>query len=209
MNVLIFLGGEKPSKNLSRIAADRASMIIAADSGYDAISSSSIRPDVVTGDFDSILQIPESREFEVIPAPEQDATDFQKALRHLPPETRLLEILGGTGLRSDHFLTNLLIAAGLPSSLSVVFHDDTQSIYRITGALAFSMQLKLQTVVSLIPFTECSGVTTSGLRWNLKNSQMGPSSQLGQSNRVDEEAVSIQLKEGTLYAVVNHPNGLD
>lgn len=209
MNILIFLGGEKPSPQLSKSAARRAERIIAADSGYHAASDTGIQPDIVTGDFDSIGEFPNSPQLEVIPAPEQDATDFEKALRQLPPETDSIEILGGTGLRSDHFLTNLVIAAGLPDRLPVVFHDDTQSIYRITPELSFSRSLPPQTIVSLIPFASCSGVHTAGLHWNLADASMGPDGLLGQSNRVEEDTVRIRIAAGLLYAVVNHPQGID
>lgn len=207
MNTLIFLGGEKPSHKLAYHAAQRANLIIAADSGYLAISETEIKPDVVTGDFDSIGEIPLLGDFKLIPAPQQDATDFQKALRHVPPEGESVEILGGTGLRSDHFLTNLLIAASLPESISVVFHDDTQSIYRVTPHFSLSLNVQPGTIVSLIPFAACRGVVSSGFHWNLENAKMGPSDQLGQSNCVDLPQVSIRIAAGTLYVVVNHPNG--
>jgi thiamine pyrophosphokinase len=208
MNILIFLGGEKPSAELSAIAARRADLVIAADSGFDAARDCGIQPHIVTGDFDSISEVPASG-CEVIPAPEQDATDFQKALRQLPAEARSIEILGGTGLRSDHFLTNLLIAAGLPPDVTVIFHDNTQSIYRINPDRPFSMDLRPGTTVSLIPFCTCTGVSSSGLHWNLSDVAMGPGQQLGQSNRVEETRVNIYLSDGILYAIVNHPNGLD
>ncbi|MEX0332068.1 MAG: thiamine diphosphokinase [Puniceicoccaceae bacterium] len=209
MNNLIYLGGEKPSPQLSRLAARRAGRIIAADKGYHAAVETGVQPDVVTGDFDSIGTIPESPGLQVTPAPEQDATDFEKALRQVSPETQSIEILGGTGLRSDHFLTNLLIAAGLPPHLEVVFHDDTQSIFRITPASPFSISLPKDTLVSLIPFATCSGVHTTGLHWNLEDASMGPGEQLGQSNRVEAEQVSVKVGDGMLYAVVNHPHGLN
>jgi len=207
MKILIFLGGEKPSVNLARQAAQRSEWIIAADSGYNAISETGLIPDIVTGDFDSIGEIPQSGDFKVIRAPEQDATDFQKALRHVPPEAEYVEILGGTGLRSDHFLTNLLIAAGMPLNLRVVFHDNTQSIYRITPHHPLQLRLIPGTIISLIPFVDCHGVSTSGCHWNLNDARMGPSGVLGQSNRSDKEEVAMEVKGGILYAVVNHPEG--
>lgn len=205
MRTLIFLGGEQPSHALSRDAARRAGFIIAADSGYIPALQSGIEPDVVTGDFDSIGTPPISDTVAVIPAPEQDATDFQKALRHIPAGSRTVEILGGTGLRSDHFLTNLLIAAGLPQEQSVVFQDDTQSIHRVTPQCPLETVLATDTVVSLIPFSSCSGVTTKGLHWNLSNAAMGPQGQLGQSNRADQPQVHIAVASGVLFTVVNHP----
>ncbi|NDV61311.1 thiamine diphosphokinase [Puniceicoccales bacterium CK1056] len=203
MRTLIFLGGEKPSPPLSRAAAGRADFIIAADSGYLPALECGITPDIVTGDFDSIGEPPSNESIKVIPAPEQDATDFQKALRHIPAGSSIVEILGGTGLRSDHFLTNLLIAAGLPAGQFVIFEDDTQTIFRVTPECPLSASLQEESVVSLIPFTDCSGVTTQGLHWNLQSSRMGPRHQLGQSNRVTDSTVKIQLEEGILYVVVN------
>jgi thiamine pyrophosphokinase len=205
MRTLIFLGGEKPSSSLSREAARQAGFIIAADSGYLPALESGVEPNVVTGDFDSLAAPPLSETIAVIPAPEQDATDFQKALRHIPAGTRTVEILGGTGLRSDHFLTNLLIAAGLPQGQSVAFHDDTQSIHRVTRDCPLETVVAQNTVVSLIPFSTCSGVTTKGLHWNLNRASMGPNAQLGQSNRADQSRIRVEIASGVLFVVINHP----
>lgn len=204
MRTLIYLGGEKPSPELSRKASSRADYIIAADSGYLPALDHGVVPNVVTGDFDSIGSPPSDESIEIVPAPEQDATDFEKALRLVPDNTAILEILGGTGLRSDHFLTNLLIAAGCPPNQRVVFEDDTQTIYRVTRDCPLDEDMLPESVISLIPFSACPGVTTSGLHWDLDNSSMGPGEQLGQSNRVDTPSVSIQVESGTLYVVLNN-----
>ena len=209
MTTLIILGGEKPSIPLARICARRALKIIAADRGYHSAVESGLRPDVLTGDFDSIGSVPEKPPFSVIPAPEQDATDFEKALRQVPEDCRELEILGGTGLRSDHFLTNLLIAAGQPEEMSVVFHDDTQSIYRVTPASPVSLKVQRETIVSLIPFVHCTGLHTNGLHWNLQDAAMGPRAGLGQSNRADSGELQVSLASGTLYLIINHPEGIN
>jgi thiamine pyrophosphokinase len=168
---------------------------------------SGLKPDIVTGDFDSIGEVPTHPDFKVVPAPEQDATDFEKALRHLPRETQSVVILGGTGLRSDHFLTNLLIAAGLPAELRVAFQDDLQSIHRVTPRFSLEIDIPHGTIVSLIPFSECNKVSSKGLLWNLDNTQMGPGAQLSQSNQAAADHISVSIGTGTLYLVVNHPDG--
>lgn len=205
MFVLIYLGGQPPSKTLSQRVASRASLIIAADSGYHACRDTNVRPDIVTGDFDSIDEVPDSTSCKVVDAPEQDATDFEKALRWVPEATSQVEILGGTGLRSDHFLTNLLIAAGRPESEQVVFRDDVQSIFRVTPGCPVSREVPPGTTVSLIPFTHCKAVNTEGLHWNLENADMGPNLQLGQSNRMDAKRLAVSLQQGCLYLILNTP----
>jgi len=208
MTTLIFLGGEMPSIPLARSIASRASRIIAADSGYHAALHSGIQPHVLTGDFDSIESLPEAMPVEVIPAHEQDATDFEKALRQVPSGCSEIQILGGTGLRSDHFLTNLLIASGLPPAWAVTFHDDLQAIHRVTPDCPLALAVNPGAVISLIPFTSCRRVTTSGLHWNLDQADMGPPARLGQSNRAEAPALKVSLSAGVLYVVVNHPDGL-
>lgn len=205
MSVLIYLGGQPPSKTLSQRVAARASFIIAADSGYHACRDTDVVPDIVTGDFDSIDATPDGTSTKVVDAPEQDATDFEKALRWVPESTGILEILGGTGLRSDHFLTNLLIAASRPATEQVVFRDDVQSIFRVTGDCPISRAVLPDTTVSLIPFTQCTGVSTKGLHWDLDDTDMGPGLQLGQSNRMDAGQLAVSIQQGCLYLILNTP----
>lgn len=207
MSSLIFLGGEKPSIPLAQAIAHKASRIVAADSGYEIARECGIQPDVLTGDFDSIDALPENPPFTVVPAHEQDATDFEKALRHVEHDNPDVVILGGTGLRSDHFLTNLLIASGLPVTWPVTFYDDVQTIYRVTPACPLRTAVQPGLTVSLIPFASCRKVSTHGLHWNLEHSDMGPPARLGQSNVAEHNTLVVSLEDGVLYVVVNHPDG--
>jgi len=203
MKTVIFLGGEKPSTQLaSREAAD-ATCIIAADSGFLAAEASGITPHILVGDFDSLPNPPRIDRMRVIEALEQDATDFQKALRHVPKDCRQLVVLGGTGLRSDHFLTNLLVGLEVPERIALVFIDDFQEIHRVVPHAPLRIELPPESTVSLIPFSFCTSVNTRGLHWNLHDQDMGPLTQLGQSNRVDTPQVEIAMRSGSLYFVIN------
>jgi thiamine pyrophosphokinase len=204
MTTLILLGGERPSIKLAQTVAASSDRIVAADSGYLIARECGLRPDVLTGDFDSIGEVPESPGLHVIPAHEQDATDFEKALRHVTPGTSKVLVLGGTGLRADHFLTNLLIASGLDASLSVTFIDDMQALHRVTPACTLSVTVDPGTIVSLIPFASCHRVSTRGLHWNLDQKDMGPPDQFGQSNIAKSDCLEVSIGSGVLYAVVNH-----
>lgn len=203
MQTLIILGGLPPSPELTRQTFARADQVIAADSGYHPLRDCGLAPDLLVGDFDSLLDHPENCPFEVIHAPEHTATDFEKALRYLPGNTDELIILGGTGLRSDHFLTNLLIAASISPNFIVRFLDDLQSIQRGTPECPVRGHIREGSIVSIIPFTSCKGVSTEGLHWNLQNSPMSAKRQLSQSNIADNNDVTITLKEGVLYFIVN------
>ena len=203
MSVIIHLGGQIPSKELAIKISSDADLIIAADSGYDSCFKNEVVPDVVTGDFDSIVSQPDITKTKIIPSPEQNATDFEKALRLVPAEATCLKILGGTGLRSDHFLTNLLIASGQPPDRKVVFYDDLQSIHRVTPECPLKITLDPETIISLIPFSDCSGTSTNGLFWNLSETDMGPGKQFGQSNKVIYPDVNVSVHSGRLFVVIN------
>ena len=205
MKTVIFLGGEAPPTDIARRESADAGFIIAADSGYVIAEAAGVEPDVLVGDFDSFPNPSVHGRTRIIPAPEQDATDFQKALRFLPSDCSRVVILGGTGLRSDHFLTNLLIAASLPPELPVVFLDPAQEIHRVTPARTLHLVLRPDSTISLIPFSNCRNVHSSGLHWNLNGEDMGPGGQLGQSNRADLPEVSISIGDGLLFTVVNLP----
>ena len=204
---LIVLGGSPPSKPLLEKHARAADLTIAADSGLASFQSAGLKADIAVGDFDSFHGNPIQFAEKVISAPEQDATDFEKALRAVQHHTAKDEIviLGGTGLRADHFLTNLLIVAEKWPETSITFHDEQQSIYRVSTHCPLELEsVKPQKTVSLIPFSSAHGVTATGLQWPLQDTSMEPGGQLGQSNRADDSVVNVSIKSGVLYVILNH-----
>lgn len=204
-NTVLILGGQPPSPSLLASTLTEAACVIAADSGFDALHAINRQPDLVIGDFDSITAPPSAISCPRIEAPQPTATDFEKALRHLPETTQNLLILGGTGRRVDHFLNNLLIANTLPDALPVRFLDEQQDIHRVTPACPVRLSCPANATVSIVPFPECLGVTTTGFQWNLTDARMHADSQLSQSNRARNPPVTVHLKQGVLYTILNHP----
>lgn len=200
----LILGGEPPPTDFLIQKAQDADYLIAADSGYDALDGTGLHPDVLVGDFDSVKAELPQLGVKVIHAPEQTATDFEKALRFLPETTRHLRILGATGRRIDHFLTNLLIAENLPSVLKVSLEDPLQTIIRVTPDCPLKGSAPPGATASLIPFTRCQAVTTHGFRWNLHERDMSAADQLSQSNLIENATISIRLRGGCLFAILNH-----
>lgn len=200
---ILILGGEPPPPDLVRSVRHEADFLLAADSGYDAFAAAGIEPDLLIGDFDSLATPGERIRCRKIHAPEETATDFEKALRQLPADTRRLLILGGTGRRADHFLNNLLIAAALEAELRVAFLDPQQELLRVTPSCPLQTTTRPDQLVSIVPFRRCEGVTTSGLLWNLEDSPMNAEEQLSQSNRAAAKEIRVALRSGTAYVVFN------
>lgn len=150
-----------------RVTPTEYNWIIAADSGYLSAEKLQISPDIVLGDFDSAAVPKTDAELIVVPA-EKDDTDTMLACKvAVDRGATELWILGGTGGRADHFLSNLfsletLCDQGIPAVLS-----DGENKLRI---------LKDQTVTlknsggyfSLFALSPCT-VSLSGCKYPLSN----------------------------------------
>lgn len=201
MKAVLVLNGEPPS--LSRLKeVGREYPVFAADGGAAVCMAAGVKPQWVAGDFDSqrLKSLPE--DWQVHHFPEQDRTDFQKVLGHLPKEFDEYLILGGLGQRTDHFLSNLVIVMALADPIRVIFEGEGQEIHRVTPATPFEKELETGGRLSLIPLNRSGGVKTSGLKWNLNDADMGPGLQLGQSNQIEESSVKIEVSQGALFVWV-------
>jgi thiamine pyrophosphokinase len=204
MKVLLVLAGEPPHETLLEWRAEDADFLIAVDGGMNALIHAGIQPDLLVGDFDSFDPSGSSSlSCEVVREEDQNSTDLEKALRHLPGNEPPDEVvlLGATGGRSDHFLTNLLVVSTLLEETKVALDATDEIIRRATPACSVSLIGMGGQTVSLLPLTRCEGVTTKGLRWELADVPMGPGVLLGQSNEAVSEKVSVSLRAGNLFVI--------
>ena len=204
MKVLIVLAGEPPDETLLAWRTEEADYVIAADGGMKPLLHAGIQPDLLVGDFDSFDPATSgSVSCEVIREEEQDSTDLEKALRHLPGDKPPDEIvlLGATGGRSDHFLTNILVVSGLPEEIDVMLDAKEEFIRRVTPARPVKLVGIRGQTVSLVPLVACEGVTTKGLHWELDDAAMGVGVLLGQSNEAVSDDVRIDLRTGSLLVI--------
>jgi thiamine pyrophosphokinase len=157
-----------------------------------------VQPVWVAGDLDSarLQELPE--EWQIHRHPEQTRTDFQKVFADLPENVTDILVLGGLGKRTDHQLTNLMIASTFPPELNVVFEHGDELLFRLTPQIPFEADLEMESTLSLLPFPRADGVTTEGLRWNLDQAVMEIGGQLGQSNHVIGP-VKVTITSGCLY----------
>lgn len=194
--VLVLNGAPPPAERLQELA--QIHPIYAADGGAVHCLSAGVRPEWVAGDLDSVSSAPLPEDWDLHHHPEQTRTDFQKVMADLPSDVQDILVLGGLGGRVDHQLTNLLLAAGFPSALSISFEHGQEVLVRVTPQQAYRKELPIGATLSLLPLTEAFGVTTSGLRWNLKDATMKAGGQLGQSNEVTGP-VTCTVAQGSLF----------
>ena len=105
---LVITGGYCNTELARELLPEHADIIIAADSGYQTAQKLGIKPDIAMGDFDSLtVKLPEGLETLRV-ACEKDVTDTMLACEYAKDSgCREITIIGGTGGRIDHSLSNV------------------------------------------------------------------------------------------------------
>lgn len=176
---LVLIGGGVCSQQDLETAISFGTQCVAVDSGADFALSQSTELSAVIGDMDSIsdharAQIPEDRLFHI---PEQDSTDFDKALRHI--RAPLIIAIGFLGGRIDHELAVLNTVARRCAQRIVLFGGE-DVVFLCPPTL--SMPLEHGARVSLFPLGPVTG-RSKGLHWPIDGIEFAPGARVGTSNR--------------------------
>jgi len=201
--IVVSSGGRPPAGG----ALPHASAVIAADGGIEHARALGLRIDVAVGDFDSAA--PEEVEaargdgarIERHP-PEKDATDLELALEAaLSFEPRRVLVLGADAGRLDHLLAGVLALAS--ESLSGVQVDAVLGEARLHVVRGDrTLAGEAGELISLVPVGgPAEGVTTDGLRYQLRGETLAPASSRGVSNLFVGGEARITVQRGVLLAI--------
>ncbi len=201
MKALIFSGGE--FRHLpNSLNINEYDLIIAADSGYISACSAGVLPDAFIGDFDSVLK-EEVRAKKIISLnPVKDKTDTQEAIDYAISEgAKNITVLGALGKRIDHTIANiqLLKYAHTFGAKAEIVDVDT---YITLVCDKISIDRKSGCCLSLLPLTDCSGVSVSGVYYPLEDAFMPVGNPYGISNEFTEKSAKICVKSGELLVIV-------
>jgi|SRR5690606_6343158 len=196
--VALFLNGQAPTK-IPDLA--QFSKIYCTDGAYGYLKKLNIIPDVVSGDFDSISTSEIPSEIEVVVTPDQNYTDFEKALEIILAENyQEVYVYGSSGMEHDHFLGNLSSGLKFKDQLTLVFFDDF-SYYFFTEKSIVLEGYKGR-IISLYPFPIAKGIQTKGLKYPLESEDLDLTKRIGIRNQAVEEKVEIKYKEGELLLFI-------
>ena len=180
-------GGEVAPAALVRALA-LAPVLMAVDSGADVALAAGLMPERVVGDFDSISA--EARaavgEARLMHLPDQDDTDFDKALR--VAEAPFLLALGFTGARLDHTLAGMSTLLRNPDA-RVVLDAGVDLCFLAPPAL--HLPLAPGTRLSLYPMRPVA-CESAGLVWPTTGLHLDPGGRIGTSNLVAEGPVELR-----------------
>jgi thiamine pyrophosphokinase len=198
MRALVVANGEAPSRALLDSLILPGTTLIAADGGARHLLAHGFVPDAVVGDLDSVdaairSQVPPER-FRRIS--KLDTTDLEKAIDFaIQLGMDEVDIVGAGGGRSDHALANLSVLAIHRGRASLTMHDELFAISLVEGTVAIDGPVG--TVISLVALGECTGVSTTGMRWDLKDFTLtfGPR---GIHNEIAAATATVSVETGNL-----------
>jgi thiamine pyrophosphokinase len=200
--VLLFINGDAPK---SFPNPENYGLIACTDGAFHYLKNLGFpleKLDFISGDFDSHSGSDENiYEDKFIYTPDQDKTDFHKALEIIAEKGfKNVEVLGGSGGEQDHFLGNLTVAFSFKDQLNIKFYDEFSEYYFVPKS--FSIIGVKDKMISLYPFPSAENITSKGLNWPLSNGSLNVTSKIGTRNFAVEDEVSIEYEKGDLLIFI-------
>ncbi len=186
-------------------------LIIAADGGTQHCKSLKIAPNVIIGDFDSVVFADTSSYqqagVEMIQYPtHKDETDLELALLYaLNHEVTHVYIIGALGNRWDMTIANIMLGVHLSfSQLSIRLLDGLDELAILRGEGQTDINDRSGDTLSLIPVGgDARGIITHGLVYPLTDETLFFGSSRGVSNVIISDQARIFIKAGILLLCVS------
>jgi len=167
-----------------------------------------IKPTYIVGDFDSIKKEILNRYKKVNKnikqlIPEKDFTDTEAALEiAIKNKSKTVTIIGAVGTRLDHTIANIhILKYALENNIEVKIINENNEIKLIDKYTELRKDKKYK-YISIIPLTtEVTGLTLTGLKYELKNYNLKIGTSLGVSNEQVEDIATINLEKGILILI--------
>ena len=201
---VILANGQVPAKKEFKYFAEAGyDFLICADGGANSAFKLGLIPDAVIGDFDSvdkkILQFYKAYS-EIIKLKRQNDTDVEKCLKYCIKK-RITEVLliGVTGDRLDHSFCNLGIALKYHDKMKIkIIHQ--KSILSAHSA-AFEFETIKGETISLYGFDDRTKITSSGLKFPLRNVALPFGKKESTSNIASGRLVKLKITGGKIFIV--------
>ena len=207
---IVLANGELDARTVERAKITSNDFIVCVDGGLRHALLHGLTPQLLFGDFDSATSTDLSNhrvsDVQRIGHPERkDASDLELALQEL--ESRQYEevvLLGISGGRTDHSLFNWMLPAVKEWSLAIRLIDSSSDAHSATPVRPFQATVESGVVMSLLPLTTVTGVSTDGLEYPLTSASISPGSTIGLSNVSCAANIGVRLASGVLLVIINY-----
>jgi thiamine pyrophosphokinase len=199
---VICLDGEPPSKKTFQKTVQDRDFVIAADGGANWLYEYGIKPDLLIGDLDGVQEeirnkLPEDR---IIQKVDQYSTDFEKAFTWVTQKKiENVVVFAMAGKRIDHLLSNFSLVWKFHKKANIEIVHDGWNAHLLPNQKQ-KYKVRKGMTISLIPFSDCAGITLAGFEYPLQNAVMNQGN-VGVSNVATESQVMIEVKKGRMIAI--------
>lgn len=204
-NILIISGGSVDYKWASEWLKNRKyDYVIAADRGLMHADKLGLKVDFILGDYDSVdtsvLDKYRKNTQTVTYPKEKDYTDTHIAvLRAIEKKPDAIDILGATGTRYDHAMTNIYIMkAALDQKINCTIYDPNNRIYLANHSFSIERKEQYGDYLSFVPMTEKVVITLENVKYPLDHYVLEQGLSICQSNEIIGEHARIRLDQGTV-----------
>jgi thiamine pyrophosphokinase len=209
-NTYIFLNGDFDLTRYPDEFLFADGLKIAVDGGVRHLREVDMIPDILIGDLDSVseqdLAWCKKMQIEISQYPrEKNQTDFELALEYAMQKSQdKIVVFGALGGRIDHTLANIgLLNNPHFVGREIKFFSNNEYIYFLRSPTI--IKGNPGDIVSLIPWGDTVfGVTTTGLKFPLRNEELIPDQSRGISNVMISKEALVQFKKGNLLCVHQH-----
>lgn len=200
-NNFIIVGAGDFSEDI--FSYEKDDFIIAADAGYNHLSSIGIIPDMVIGDFDSLGEIPIHPNIKKLPVKKDDTDIISSVRTSLGMGAETIRIYGAAGGdRFDHTIANIQTLQFIAENNATGFIIDKDFIMCAFKNKTLVFDETFRGIFSLFSLCgKAEGVNIRGLSYEAENIVLTPDFPLGVSNSFKGEKAEISVKNGILTAI--------
>ena len=197
---LVITGGYCNIDSVRRLMPQSVDLIIAADSGYATAEKLGITPDITMGDFDSYRgTLPKEMDILRVPC-EKDLTDTMLACEYAKDNgCRFITIVGGTGGRIDHSISNVFYLEELRrQGIKVKLTDGENTVQVILDEIVTIP--KDDGYFSVFALDSCV-ISETGCKYPLNRATLIRQRPYAVSNEVTEECAIITVEGAALLVM--------
>ncbi len=208
MRILIVVNGGRESPAEIVRWHEGCDKLIAVDGGAELVAQADLAPDIVIGDFDSISpeRLAQINPHALIHNPDQNTTDFQKALTHATSLGAVnIVVLDPEGDRLDHALSALGWASQQLKGRKIRFVFSRAIVHLLDSEAEY--ECREGSTISILPLESSQIIRTSGLKWNIQNTKMKLGEFDSVSNLAESERIAIHVASGVVAVFIDRFDG--
>lgn len=201
---VILANGKVPKKFIINYFLDKLKYdLICADGGANSAYKLRLKPEVIIGDFDSVLPATldyYKNESEIINVKRQNDTDVEKALKFaIKHKYSEAVLMGVTGDRLDHSFCNLGIVLKFSGRINVKLAAENSFLELQGGTVKF--KAAVGETISIYGLDKNTSILTKGLKYPLVNEPLPFGVRESTSNVAVAEEVELQISGGKMFII--------